>query len=95
MLLILRNTARAPVQEGDRVAASCRAPGETGTFIFYFYDQGQEVHEERATTSNQVEAELLFGQPGKRDVQCAYTVLMVPDSVKSNLSRAETVRVQG
>ncbi|XP_067115680.1 platelet endothelial cell adhesion molecule isoform X2 [Osmerus mordax] len=93
VLLILRNTAQVPVQEGDRVPVSCRAPGETGTFIFYFYDQGEEIHEVQST-SNQVEVELLFSNPGVRDMQCAYMVLMVPDSVKSNHSQAESVRVQ-
>ncbi|XP_062304083.1 platelet endothelial cell adhesion molecule isoform X4 [Osmerus eperlanus] len=91
VLLVLRNTA--PVQEGERVPVSCRAPGETGTFIFYFYDQGEEIHEVQST-SNQVEVELLFSNPGVRDMQCAYMVLMVPDSVKSNHSQAESVRVQ-
>ena len=94
VLLILRNTAQAPIQEGDRVPVSCQAPGETGTFIFYFYDQGQEIHEEQ-TTSNQVEVELLFNKPGMRDMQCAYMVLMVPDAVKSNHSQAQYVRVRG
>ncbi|XP_046899692.1 LOW QUALITY PROTEIN: platelet endothelial cell adhesion molecule [Hypomesus transpacificus] len=93
VLLILRNTAQAPIQEGDRVPVSCQAPGETGTFIFYFYDQGQEIHEEQ-TTSNQVEVELLFNKPGMRDMQCAYMVLMVPDAVKSNHSQAQYVRVR-
>ncbi|XP_028310070.1 platelet endothelial cell adhesion molecule isoform X3 [Gouania willdenowi] len=81
------------VTEGEEVTATCRAPGETGSIFFYFYDNGNEIHEERVN-GNQAEATLRFSSAGIHKIRCDYTVLITPDSYKSEESNTAIVSVK-
>ncbi|XP_069569992.1 platelet endothelial cell adhesion molecule isoform X1 [Brachyistius frenatus] len=81
------------VTEGEEVTVRCTAPGETGSIFFYFYDNAKEIHEERVN-SNKAEAKLRFTSVGIHKVHCAYTVLVTPDSFKSEASNTVTVSVK-
>lgn len=81
------------VTEGEDVTVRCTAPGETGSFFFYFYDNSKEIYEVQANT-NQTEATLRFAT-GIHKVHCTYTVFILPDSFKSNKSNTVNVSVKG
>uniref|UniRef100_A0A3P8T565 Ig-like domain-containing protein n=1 Tax=Amphiprion percula TaxID=161767 RepID=A0A3P8T565_AMPPE len=81
------------VTEGEELTARCMAPGETGSIFFYFYDNSKEVQEKRVN-SNQAVAELRFSSIGNHKIHCAYTVLITPDSFKSEESNSVTVSVK-
>ncbi|KAM7418466.1 hypothetical protein PAMA_015877 [Pampus argenteus] len=80
------------VHEGEELIARCTAPGETGSIIFYFYEDSKEIHEERVN-SNQTEVKLRFKSVGVRNIHCAYTVLIMPESFTSKESNATTISV--
>lgn len=82
------------VSEGDEVTAKCVAPEETGSIIFYFYEDNKEILEERVN-SNHAEAKLRFSSTGIHKIHCDYTVLITPDSFKSKDSNYVTVSVNG
>ncbi|XP_071396153.1 platelet endothelial cell adhesion molecule isoform X5 [Centroberyx affinis] len=79
--------------EGEEVTATCTAPRETGSIIFYFYADSKELLEERVN-SDQAEAKLRFSGAGIRKIHCDYTVLITPDSIKSKESNSMTVSVK-
>ncbi|XP_029950005.1 platelet endothelial cell adhesion molecule isoform X2 [Salarias fasciatus] len=81
------------VTEGEELTARCTAPGETGSIFFYFYDDTKEIQEERVN-SNQVEVRLRFSSAGIHRIHCAYTVLITPDSFKSQESNTVVVSVK-
>ncbi|KAF3851894.1 hypothetical protein F7725_005249 [Dissostichus mawsoni] len=73
------------VSEGEEVTAICTAPGETGSFFFYFYEDSKEI-QEKQVNSNKAEARLRFSSTGYHKIHCGYTVLVTPDSFKSEES---------
>ncbi|XP_033947789.1 platelet endothelial cell adhesion molecule isoform X4 [Pseudochaenichthys georgianus] len=81
------------VSEGEEVTATCTAPGETGSFFFYFYEDSKEI-QEKQVNSNQAEARLLFSSTGYHKIHCGYTVLVTPESFKSKESLSVTVLVK-
>lgn len=84
----------AVVSEGEELTARCIAPGETGSIIFYFYDDSKEILEDRVN-SNQSEVKLRFNDVGIHKMNCSYTVLVTPFSFRSNKSNTVTVSVKG
>ncbi|XP_037115282.1 platelet endothelial cell adhesion molecule isoform X5 [Syngnathus acus] len=89
-LLHLNNTV---VSEGVEVTARCTAPGEPGSIIFYFYDDAKEILED-SVNSNLSEVKLHFNSVGIHKVYCAYTVLVTPNSFRSDKSNAVTISVR-
>ncbi|XP_035038540.2 platelet endothelial cell adhesion molecule isoform X2 [Hippoglossus stenolepis] len=81
------------VNEEEEVTASCTAPGETGSIFFYFYEDSKEILEDRVN-SNQLEAKFRFSSIGHHTINCAYAVLIIPDSFKSEQSNMITVSVK-
>ncbi|XP_073330765.1 platelet endothelial cell adhesion molecule isoform X2 [Pagrus major] len=81
------------VKEGEEITATCTAPGETGSFYFYFYEDSKEI-QVRQVNSNQAEAKLRFSSGGIRRIHCSYIVLISPDSVKSEESNNVTISVK-
>ncbi|XP_008315964.1 platelet endothelial cell adhesion molecule isoform X3 [Cynoglossus semilaevis] len=81
------------VSEGEDVTARCTAPGETG-FIFFILDVDSKIIEEKLVNSTEVEFKLRFSSVGYHKVHCTYSVLMMPDSFKSEESNTITVSVK-
>ncbi|XP_031723034.1 platelet endothelial cell adhesion molecule isoform X3 [Anarrhichthys ocellatus] len=81
------------VTEGEEITATCTAPGETGSFYFYFYENSTEILDKQVN-SNQAEAKLHFSSAGIHRIHCAYTVLITPDFSKSEESNTVTVSVK-
>ncbi|KAM7009975.1 platelet endothelial cell adhesion molecule isoform 2-T2 [Tautogolabrus adspersus] len=81
------------VSEGEELTAKCTAPGETGSIFFYFYEDSTEILE-RQVSSNQAEAKLRLSKVGIHKIHCDYTVLVTPDSFKSEGSNTITVSVK-
>ncbi|CAN9510781.1 unnamed protein product [Ophioblennius macclurei] len=81
------------VTEGEELTAHCSAPGETGSIFFYFHDGAKEIREERVN-ANQVDVKLRFSSIGIHRIRCSYTVLITPDSSKSQESNAVVVSVR-
>ncbi|KAM6941454.1 platelet endothelial cell adhesion molecule isoform 2-T2 [Lycodopsis pacificus] len=81
------------VTEGEEITAKCTAPGETGSFYFYFYEDSTDILDKQVN-SNQAEAKLHFSSAGIHRIHCAYTVLITPDSFKSEESNTVTVSVK-
>lgn len=82
------------VSEGEEIKATCTADGETGSIFFYFYEDSKEI-QEKQVNSNQAEAKLRITSVGIHKIHCAYTVLITPDSFKSEKSSAVIVSVKG
>lgn len=38
--------------EGEEVTVWCKAPEESGTIVFYFYDDSKELYEERVNANH-------------------------------------------
>ncbi|XP_042341010.1 platelet endothelial cell adhesion molecule-like [Plectropomus leopardus] len=81
------------VSEGEEITARCTAPGETGSIFFYFYEGSKEIVEKQVN-SNQAEAKLHLSSVGIHKIHCAYTVLVTPESFKSEESNITTVSVK-
>ncbi|XP_076001527.1 platelet endothelial cell adhesion molecule isoform X3 [Genypterus blacodes] len=81
------------VTEGEEVTARCTAPDETGSIIFYFYKDNNEIAEQRGN-SNRAEAKLRLSSTGFHRIHCTYTVIITPDSIKSNESNFVNVSVK-
>ncbi|XP_027138906.1 platelet endothelial cell adhesion molecule isoform X3 [Larimichthys crocea] len=78
------------VSEGEEVIATCMAPGERGSFYFYFYEDSKEIHNMQAS-SNQAEARLSINSVGSHIIHCEYAVLVIPFVFKSEQS--DTLKV--
>ncbi|KAK7930763.1 hypothetical protein WMY93_007158 [Mugilogobius chulae] len=66
--------------EGEEINATCTAPGETGSIIFYFYEDLKEKQD---------------NGPGHHTIECSYKVLITPDSISSEKSSPAYVSVRG
>ncbi|XP_054460964.1 platelet endothelial cell adhesion molecule isoform X2 [Anoplopoma fimbria] len=80
------------VSEGEAITARCTAPGETGSIFFYFYKDATEIMEKQANSSH-AEVQLHVSSVGKHKIHCTYTVLVTPESFKSEESNTLTVSV--
>lgn len=76
------------------VTATCSAPGETGVFGFYFYDDSVELGDVQ-TDSNRAQSTLHFTTLGLHRLHCFYTVDNMPVDVKSEESNEVIVTVRG
>lgn len=85
---------RTYLTEGDMVTATCLAPGETGVFGFYFYDDSVELGDVQ-TDSNRAQSTLHFTTLGLHRLHCFYTVDNMPVDVKSEESNEVIVTVRG
>ncbi|XP_051743821.1 platelet endothelial cell adhesion molecule isoform X2 [Ctenopharyngodon idella] len=81
------------VSEGENIMATCSAPEEMGSLLFYFYENNQEV-KRVSSTSNSVKTTLAMQKPTDIYLQCKYMVLMHPTAGISNKSNTVKVIVQ-
>ncbi|XP_047435378.1 platelet endothelial cell adhesion molecule isoform X2 [Mugil cephalus] len=84
---------KTEVTEGEEVTVSCRAPGETGSIYFTFYDNSNEIIEKRAT-SNELQTKLRLSGSSNHSIYCTYTVSISPTSVNSEKSEMVKVTVK-
>lgn len=82
------------VSEGEELTARCTAPGETGSILFYFYEDSKDILEKQVN-SNQAEAKLRFSSIGMHKIHCAYIVLVTPDLFRSEESNNVNISVKG
>ncbi|KAJ8264135.1 hypothetical protein GJAV_G00145590, partial [Gymnothorax javanicus] len=73
------------VTEGEKVTAFCRAPSETGSLYFFFFEGTNELQNVHSYT-NEAKAELKFKQPGNKSLHCDYSVDLQPGFKRSNQS---------
>nr|XP_046258529.1 platelet endothelial cell adhesion molecule isoform X3 [Scatophagus argus] len=78
------------VSEGEELTARCTAPGESGSFVFYFYDGSKEILEKKSDF-NQVEVNI--SSNGIHKIHCVYFVLLIPDLFRSEESNVVNVSV--
>ncbi|XP_034542939.1 platelet endothelial cell adhesion molecule isoform X2 [Notolabrus celidotus] len=81
------------VNEGEEIKATCEAPGETGSLFFFFYEGSKEITEMQVSSA-QAEAKFRLSSAGFHKIHCDYTVLVTPDSFKSERSNTVTVSVK-
>ncbi|RVE76553.1 hypothetical protein OJAV_G00009700 [Oryzias javanicus] len=79
--------------EGERATATCSAPGESGVFGFYFYDDSVELVDVQ-TRSSRAQTPVYFSTLGLHRLHCFYTVDNMPLAVKSEESDKVTVTVR-
>ncbi|CAB1344927.1 unnamed protein product [Coregonus sp. 'balchen'] len=63
--------------EGEEVTVWCTAPEESGTIVFYFYEDSKDLHEQMVNT-NHVETRLRFNHAGDRKLHCDYRLFITP-----------------
>ncbi|XP_067313379.1 platelet endothelial cell adhesion molecule isoform X2 [Pseudorasbora parva] len=81
------------ISEGDIITATCSAPEETGSLIFFFYEGNQEV--KRVTiSSNSVTTTLTTQKLQDIYLLCDYMVIMHPNAGFSNKSNMVKVFIQ-
>ncbi|XP_051994612.1 platelet endothelial cell adhesion molecule isoform X2 [Xyrauchen texanus] len=81
------------VSEGEDIHATCSAGEETGSLMYFFYENDQEV--KRVTSSNSsVTTTLTMQKLRDTYLQCAYMVMMQPKAGNSNKSNTVKVIVQ-
>ncbi|KAK9978222.1 hypothetical protein ABG768_019983 [Culter alburnus] len=78
------------VSEGDDITATCIAPEETGSLIFLFYENNQEV-KRVSSAANSVTTTLAMQKLADIYLHCNYMVLMHPTAGISN--KSNTVKV--
>ncbi|XP_026215702.1 platelet endothelial cell adhesion molecule isoform X3 [Anabas testudineus] len=81
------------VTEGEKIVATCTAPGETGSMFFYFYDGYKLIHE-KFDNSNQLQYNFSISSVGIHSIHCLYIVFIMPDTAKSERSNTVTVSVK-
>uniref|UniRef100_A0A1A7WD93 Ig-like domain-containing protein n=1 Tax=Iconisemion striatum TaxID=60296 RepID=A0A1A7WD93_9TELE len=79
--------------EGEDVTVRCMAPGETGSFFFYLYDNSSEIYDEHRNT-NQAEIKLHLSDVGAHVIHCIYKVFILSESVTSDESNTVIVTVE-
>ncbi|KAK2915874.1 hypothetical protein Q8A67_000248 [Cirrhinus molitorella] len=78
------------VFEGDNINATCSAPEETGSLMFYFYED-QELRGSGSSNTNSLTMTLTMQKPTDVYLHCTYMVIMHPIAGVSN--RSNTVKV--
>uniref|UniRef100_A0A672S9F7 Platelet endothelial cell adhesion molecule n=1 Tax=Sinocyclocheilus grahami TaxID=75366 RepID=A0A672S9F7_SINGR len=81
------------MSEGEDIIATCSAPEETGSLIFYFYENDLDV-KRVLSTSNSVTTTLTTQKLTEIYLQCAYMVIMHPYAGFSNKSNMVKVIVR-
>lgn len=82
------------VFEGENIIATCSAPEEIGSLIFFFYEGNQEV-KQVSSSSNSLKTTLATQKPTVIHLSCNYMVLMHPNAGISNESNIVKVTVKG
>lgn len=82
------------VSEGDDITATCIAPEETGSLIFLFYENNQEV-KRVSSAANSVTTTLAMQKLADIYLHCNYMVLMHPTAGISNKSNTVKVIIRG
>lgn len=85
---------RSSIQEGDEVTVTCAAPGERGSFIFFFYVDNKEVRNNESS-SEEYSVQLRLKHSGPNNLTCDYTIRLFSESVPSAISRQAIVVVRG
>lgn len=85
---------RSNIQEGDKVTATCRAPGERGSFTYYFYVGSEEVQSDKSD-SNEMRVELPSLKSGPNNLTCKYSIGLYSSHVSSMISEPVRVHVRG
>ncbi|XP_072240264.1 platelet endothelial cell adhesion molecule isoform X4 [Leuresthes tenuis] len=78
--------------EGEEFSAWCSAPGETGSFIFYYYDNSEEIQLHHGNHDTSL-AKILLNDVGRHDISCSYSVVLKSEPVPSVGSNTVTVAV--
>ncbi|XP_073712971.1 platelet endothelial cell adhesion molecule-like [Misgurnus anguillicaudatus] len=73
------------VSEGEDIIITCSALEETGSMMFYFYENNSEI-KRVPSSNNSVTVNLKAHKPKETYLQCAYTVVMQPGAGFSNKS---------
>ncbi|XP_016098043.1 platelet endothelial cell adhesion molecule-like [Sinocyclocheilus grahami] len=81
------------VSEGEDIIATCSAPEETGSLMFYFYEDDQEV-KRVVSTSNSVTTTLTMQKLTDIYLHCDYMVMKQCSAGHSNKSNMVKVIVQ-
>lgn len=82
------------VSEGEDIIATCSAPEETGSLMFYFYETDQEV-KRVVSTNNSVTTSLTLQKLKDNYLYCDYIVVMQHIAGHSNKSKIVKVIVKG
>ncbi|XP_042586701.1 platelet endothelial cell adhesion molecule-like isoform X2 [Cyprinus carpio] len=81
------------VSEGEDIIATCSAPEETGSLMFYFYETDQEV-KRVVSTNNSVTTSLTLQKLKDNYLYCDYIVVMQHIAGHSNKSKMVKVIVK-
>ncbi|TRY74217.1 hypothetical protein DNTS_001649, partial [Danionella cerebrum] len=82
------------IPEGEDIMATCSALEETGSLIFYFYEDNQEV-KRVISNSNSVTTTLAMQKLTDVYLHCVYMIKLHPNAGLSNKSNMVKVVVQG
>ncbi len=82
------------LSEGEDIIGTCSAPEETGTLIFYFYENDLNV-KRVISSSNSATTTLTTQKNTEIYLQCAYMVMMRPNAGLSKKSNVVKVIVRG
>lgn len=82
------------LSEGEDIIGTCSAPEETGSLIFYFYENDLDV-KRVVSSSNSVTTTLTTQKLTDIYLQCAYMVMMHSNAGLSKKSNMVKVIVRG
>lgn len=82
------------VNEGEEVRATCIAPGEIGPFIFFFFDNDEQISRVEGL-SNQAKTTLRLSGADTHQIHCSYKIRTAEDTFPSTKSSNVTVSVKG
>ncbi|XP_031610026.1 platelet endothelial cell adhesion molecule isoform X2 [Oreochromis aureus] len=81
------------VNEGEEVQATCIAPGEIGSFIFFFFDNDEQMSRVEGL-SNQAKTTFRLSSGGIHKIHCSYKIRTAEDTFPSTKSNNVTVSVK-
>lgn len=84
----------AAINEGEELTANCTAPGEEGSFSFFFFQNNKQVGRVSAN-SNKATTIISLRGTGTHRVHCSYKVRTTDEFVSSAKSPNSTVLVKG
>lgn len=82
------------VNEGEEVQATCIAPGEIGSFIFFFFDNDEQISRVEGH-SNQAKTTFRLSGADIHKIHCSYKIRTAEDTFPSTKSNNVTVSVKG
>uniref|UniRef100_A0A3P8PDH4 Ig-like domain-containing protein n=1 Tax=Astatotilapia calliptera TaxID=8154 RepID=A0A3P8PDH4_ASTCA len=81
------------VNEGEEVQATCIAPGEIGSFIFFFFDNDEQISRVEGL-SNQAKTTFRLSGADIHKIHCSYKIRTAEDTFPSTKSNNVTVSVK-